>query len=86
MRNYLLLYTSTVFEQSYQARHFGKDLAKLCFGPKAEKHDDFFKILRNSSHNRDENAPLYPTVKYLEMFEKRNDLQIFRKLYQEARL
>jgi hypothetical protein len=86
MRNYLLSHTSSVFEQSYQARHFGKDLAKLCFGPKAGEHDELFKALRNSFLDRDENAPLYPTDKYLEMFEKRNNLQALRKPHQEARL
>ncbi|KAK8031847.1 hypothetical protein PG990_001581 [Apiospora arundinis] len=84
MRNYLLSHSTRVFEQSYQPRHFRDDVTRLCFGEQVGDHTALFKVIQNSSLERDPNAPLDATVEDYDAFEKRRDLTALRKLHSKV--
>ncbi|KAI3552370.1 hypothetical protein CSPX01_00119 [Colletotrichum filicis] len=84
LRNYILSNTSRVYEKSYQPRHIRENLARVAYGDLAGQSDALHTILRNATFTRDEKAPLYPTQRDLDVFEKRNDVQKRRKEYRAA--
>ncbi|KAK1657565.1 hypothetical protein BDP55DRAFT_623481 [Colletotrichum godetiae] len=84
LRNYILSNTSRVYEKSYQPRHIRENLARVAYGDLAGQSDALHTILRNATFTRDEKAPLYPTERDLDVFEKRNDVQKRRKEYRAA--
>lgn len=75
VRNYALSHKSPLFSKSYQARALGQSLMLLRFGPSAgEVNDMVISISRNSTLQKDESAPLYPTAKDLAEIDERVDV------------
>jgi hypothetical protein len=84
MQNHVLSNSSKVRQSSYQPRSISKNLLALSYGL-IDQDTMLENTLRNSSANRDENAPLYLAPGDSENFETRFDLLSLREQYAEAK-
>ncbi|KAB5513527.1 hypothetical protein GE09DRAFT_1013927 [Coniochaeta sp. 2T2.1] len=77
--NYVLSHTADVFQKSYQPRLVRDDLVTVAFGLPGHQNADLFAMLGRSTLQRDERAPLYPTLDDIRSFEARQDVQSLRQ-------
>ncbi|KAK4245025.1 hypothetical protein C7999DRAFT_16762 [Corynascus novoguineensis] len=75
-----------VFQRNYLPQHIRKEIMPIIFGPEAVgTNEQLHKMLRQATMNRDQNAPLYPTIEDVESFEKRCDMQELKQKYIASR-
>lgn len=59
---------------------------RIVFGPEAVgTYEELYRMLRRATARRDENAPLYPTVKDIQRLEERRDMQRPKREYEAVR-
>ncbi|KAH8909470.1 hypothetical protein BR93DRAFT_392943 [Coniochaeta sp. PMI_546] len=77
--NYVLSHTGDVFQKSYQPRLVRDDLVTVAFGLPGGQNADLFAMLGRSTLQRDERAPLYPTLEDIQEFEQHEGVQTLRQ-------
>ncbi|KAF6821138.1 hypothetical protein CPLU01_12565 [Colletotrichum plurivorum] len=87
LSNYILSHTTPVFQESYQPVHVAENLPMLAFAGvlQVDAQKRLYSLLANSSLQRDENAPIYPTKEDLDEWERRTDIQGLRFEYRTAK-
>jgi hypothetical protein len=78
LHNYIISYTSGVFESSYQTRRIRKDPTQLAFEHKAGENDALLRSLRNISLSRDTSVPINPAKEDLFEFNRRRNVAATR--------
>ncbi|KAJ0123520.1 Mitosis inhibitor protein kinase mik1 [Diaporthe amygdali] len=79
LRNYIISQGTSIFERSYQPRQIRENLMPI-FDQNAEADTELYNLLRNSSLDRDAQAPIYVTQSDIDEWERtRDDLRICRE-------
>lgn len=85
MANYIMSHSTEVFEHSYQTSHISTNLMRIAFDSRAGDNDALIRSLSSAFSRRDPYAPIYLSKEELDEFEKRDDLQDYRRQYREAK-
>ncbi|KAL2138139.1 hypothetical protein VTI28DRAFT_7389 [Corynascus sepedonium] len=86
LRSYFMANDEKVFQRNYLPQHIRKEIMPIIFGPEVVgTNEQLHKMLRQATVNRDQNAPLYPTIEDVESFEKRCDMQELKQKYIASR-
>ncbi|KAK4099727.1 hypothetical protein N658DRAFT_429245 [Parathielavia hyrcaniae] len=71
-----------VFQQRYLPQHIRKEIMPIVFGVEAAgENEELYTMLRRATVTRDENAPLYLTIKEKQRLEERRDMQKLKREY-----
>ncbi|KAI6317725.1 hypothetical protein MCOR34_003931 [Pyricularia oryzae] len=82
-RNYILSHSTSVFNKNYQPRDLGYNLSTIAFPNHAggDITEKLSELMRNTSFTWNENAPIYPTQKDLDSFERNSRIRAYRDEY-----
>ncbi|KAI6612836.1 hypothetical protein MCOR14_011675, partial [Pyricularia oryzae] len=82
-RNYILSHSTFVFNKNYQPRDLGYNLSTIAFPNHAggDTTEKLSELMRNTSFTWNENAPIYPTQKNLDSFERNSRIRAYRDEY-----
>ncbi|KAI6482863.1 hypothetical protein MCOR13_010377 [Pyricularia oryzae] len=82
-RNYIFSHSTSVFNKNYQPRDLGYNLSTIAFPNHAGGNitEKLSELMRNTSFTWNENAPIYPTQKDLDSFEKNFRIRAYRDEY-----